>query len=307
MSKTTKIYSKLTVAVKIITVIAFIWILVSKRAFIEKINFETITTFNSTYFSLVLLLVPLNWFFEYLKWKKTLQSLAVYEKRESIEAFLSGIFSGFITPNFIGNFIGRILYYPFKTRPKIILFTLLANFSQFLTTISIGVIALLLIPSSNLFITNQMIGILVFLVVVSWILYFYFEHFKLYRIKLLAFFRHFELYQPNTRLKVDFISLNILRYLVFSVQYLVIINVFLSEFRWDLYGYITLIYFWSTLIPNFIWGKLFLRESVALIILLPIISNANIILVASLSLSIINQIIPAIVGIPFLMKKKKYE
>jgi hypothetical protein len=98
-----------------------------------------------------------------------------------------------------------------------------------------------------------------------------------------------------------------MRYAIFSIQYLLLLNVFSSGFNMHLYSYITLIYFWSTLIPNFIWGKLFLRETIALVILLPIIPNANILLIASFSLSVMNQIIPAVVGIPFLVKKKKYE
>lgn len=292
---------------KVITLLTFVWIVFNQRHFTEKINVQAITNFNVEFFLIVLALVPLNWYFEFQKWKITLKALQSFSRKESIESFLSGIFSGFITPNFIGNFIGRVLYYPFKIRPKIILFTLLASYSQFLTTITIGALFMCFYPSENEFLSAQYHWVIFALIVISWVLYFTFEKLQLYKIKFLAFFRHFTLYQPNLGLKIQYIVFNLLRYVVFSVQYLLILNVFLEDFNLGLIVPITAIYFWSTLIPNFIWGKLFLRESVALVILLPIIDNPNIILLASFSLSLINQIIPAIVGIPYLMKKKKYE
>ncbi len=307
MSKATKFYSKLVVIVKVLTLLAFVWILFNQRHFLEKINVQAISNFNTGLFLMVLALVPLNWYFEFQKWKITLKSLDSFSRKESIESFLSGIFSGFITPNFIGNFVGRVLYYPFKIRPKIILFTLLASYSQFLTTITIGALFMLFYSSGNEFLSAQYHWIIFTFIVISWILYFTFEKLQLYKIKFLAFFRHFKLYRPNLSLKIQYIVFNLLRYIVFSVQYLLILNVFLEEFNLGLIVPITAIYFWSTLIPNFIWGKLFLRESVALVVLFPIIDNVNIILLASFSLSLINQIIPAIVGIPYLMKKKKYE
>lgn len=297
----------MVIAVKIATVIAFVWILFSQRKNIQKINFESISHFNASLFFLVLALVPLNWYFEYLKWKTTLKSLHIYSLQTSVESFLSGIFSGFITPNFIGNFVGRVLYFPFKSRPKIILFTLLANFSQFLTTITIGAITLLIISPANTFLPSQYNWMIYALVIIGWILFFFFEKFNLEKIKFLAFLRHFKLNHSTLILKVQFLYYNVLRYLVFSIQYLLMLNVFSIDFDAQLYGYITLVYFWSTLIPNFIWGKLFLRETVALVVLLPIIPNPNIILVSSFLLSLINQIIPALIGIPYLIKKKKYE
>ncbi len=304
MSKTTKFYSKIALAIKITAAIIFMWVLVKQRFVIKEINFDSISEFKISLFLIVLLLTPLNWYFEYLKWKYTLKTLNCYSKKESAESFLSGVFSGFITPNFIGNFIGRMLYYPFKTRPKIILFTLLASYSQFFTTITIGIVALFLLPSPNAFFSTTYNWIFLTLVIIGWIVYFFFEKLNLQRINALSFFRHFNNYQSNARLKWQFIIFNFIRYAIFSVQYLLMLNVFQVDFDTSLYSYILLIYLWSTLIPNFIWGKLFLRESVALVILLPIIDNASIILIATFSLSIINQIIPAIIGIPYLMKKK---
>lgn len=307
MSKTTKFYSKIALAVKITTAFVFAWILIKQRFVIQEINFDSITEFKVTLFLFVLLLTPLNWYFEYLKWKYTLKTLDFYSKKESAESFLSGIFSGFITPNFIGNFIGRMLYYPFKLRPKIVLFTLLASYSQFFTTITIGVIALLFLPSDTSSFTPIYTWLFLTLVIIGWLVYFIFEKLNLQKIKALSFFRHFDNHPANARLKWQFILFNVVRYAIFSLQYLLMLNVFQIEFNSTLYNSILLIYLWSTLIPNFIWGKLFLRESVALVILLPIIDNASIILIATFSLSIINQIIPAIIGIPYLMKKKKYE
>lgn len=295
------------IATKITTVIAFVWILFNQRQTLGKINFSSVEQFNNELFILALLLTPLNWYCEYLKWKVTLKTLNCYNAKVSVESFLSGIFSGFITPNFIGNFIGRVLYYPFKIRPKIILFTLLANYSQFLTTITIGAFSLAFLSVDNSFVPSDFNWIIYLFVVIGWIFYFFFEKMNLQRVAFLSFVKHFQLAQSTTVLKIQYVYYNVLRYIVFSIQYLCMLNVFSEKFDYQLYGYVTLIYFWSTLIPNIIWGKLFLRETVALVVLLPILANANVILLASILLTVVNQILPALIGIPYLVKKKKYE
>lgn len=307
MPKSTKIYSKLVVVVKIATVVTFVWILFSQQKNIQKIDFKSIDDFKWSLFLLVVGLIPLNWYYEYLKWKITLKSLQCYSFKISVHSFLSGIFSGFITPNFIGNFIGRVLYFPFKTRPKIVLFTLLASYSQFLTTLTIGAITLYLFPIETTFFPSQYHWVIYLFLVIGWLIYFLYEYLPIQKTKRFSFLKHLNLGQSTLSLKLKYILYNVMRYAIFSIQYLLLLNVFSSGFNMHLYSYITLIYFWSTLIPNFIWGKLFLRETIALVILLPIIPNANILLIASFSLSVMNQIIPAVVGIPFLVKKKKYE
>lgn len=251
--------------------------------------------------------MPLNWYFEYLKWKNTLKHLNYFHKKESINSFLSGIFSGFITPNFIGNFAGRIIYYPFKLRPQLTLYTLLASYSQFLTTISIGAVALLFQKETSSLFSTKFNWIIYPFVIAGWIIYFSFEKLKPERIQLLSFFRYFKYSKKNQLLKIKFIIYNTIRYFIFSLQYVLMLNVFQKEHHWDYFFYVSIIYFWSTLIPSFIWGKLFVRETVALVILATIIPNINIVLCSSLLLSLINQVIPAVIGIPFLMKKKKYE
>src|SRR5690606_39721246 len=62
-----------------------------------------------------------------------------------------------------------------------------------------------------------------------------------------------------------------------SLQYVLMLNVFGEDFHWNYFLYVSIIYFWSTLIPSFIWGKLFIRETVALVILSAVIPNTNII------------------------------
>lgn len=307
MSKTTKFHPKLILVAKFVAVAVFIWILFRQKNIIKQINFKAFHLVRFDLLLLILILMPLNWYFEYLKWKVTLKHLNYFHRKESISSFLSGIFSGFITPNFIGNFAGRIIYYPFRLRPQLTLYTLLASYSQFLTTLSIGAVVLFFQKEQYQLFPSKFNWIICIFLLLGWMLYFGFEQLKPERIRLLSFFRYFRYSKKNQWLKLRFLIYNILRYFVFSLQYVLMLNVFQADFHWYYFLYVSIIYFWSTLIPSFIWGKLFIRETVALVILSAVIPNTNIILCSSLLLSVINQVIPAVTGIPFLMKKKKYE
>jgi hypothetical protein len=96
-----------------------------------------------------------------------------------------------------------------------------------------------------------------------------------------------------------------LRHFVFSVQYLFLLLAFGLEIELESLFYIWQIYFWSTLIPSLWFGKLFIRESVALWILGQITAQTEIVLLSSVTLWIMNQGIPALIGIPYFKFSKK--
>jgi hypothetical protein len=97
---------------------------------------------------------------------------------------------------------------------------------------------------------------------------------------------------------------SLLRHGIFSLQYWLLLKAFGLEISWEWFGWIWQVFFWSTLIPSLWFGKLFIRESMALLILAPLTTEPSVILFASLILWVINQIVPALVGIPFITKKQ---
>jgi uncharacterized membrane protein YbhN (UPF0104 family) len=92
-------------------------------------------------FTVCFLLVPLNWYFEWLKWELLLNSINEQNNRNRFTAFVSGIVSSFLTPAFSGNFLGRIIYFEANKRWKLTVYSMVSNFSQFTVSMFFGAIA----------------------------------------------------------------------------------------------------------------------------------------------------------------------
>ncbi len=248
-----------------------------------------------------LLLTFVNQFLEYRKWKSTLTFLD--ESTQTVQSYLAGVLTGFLTPSLLGNFIGRMYYYPRKKRTQIIVLTLLGNGAQFLASISFGLLAVALLGQEQLHIPrfNRVIALSVIALIL--LVYFLFDKSSVpiqkWKTKIIP------LLAGTEKLRLKILLLSLLRYLVFSLQYSLLFHAFGIPFSLDLVLWVWQIYFWSTLAPSLWLGKLFIRESIALWILLPIIGHPEIILLSSVSLWIINHGVTALIALPFFKKQVK--
>ena len=66
---------------------------------------------------------------------------------QSIKAIFSGLSVSFLTPNRTGEFLGRIIFIPKVNRIKASIITFICNYSQLLTTITIGLVSLFYLPN----------------------------------------------------------------------------------------------------------------------------------------------------------------
>jgi hypothetical protein len=248
-----------------------------------------------------LLLAYVNHYLEYRKWKATLTFLE--EKTQTIPSYFAGVLTGFLTPSLLGNFIGRMYYYPRKKRTQIIVLTLLGNGAQFLASISFGILAVAFLGQEQLHIPRFNCGIALGVITLMLLVYFLFDKSPIPIQKWKTKIRPMLVGTEKLRLKI--LLLSSLRYLVFSIQYSLLFHAFGIPFSLDLVLWVWQIYFWSTLAPSLWLGKLFIRESIALWILLPIIGRPEIIVITSISLWVINQGLIALMSIPYLKKQVK--
>jgi hypothetical protein len=248
-----------------------------------------------------LLLAFVNHYLEYRKWKATLSFLE--ESTQTVQSYLAGVLTGFLTPSLLGNFIGRMYYYPRKKRTQIIVLTFLGNGAQFLASISFGLLAVALLGQEQLHIPRFNSGIALGVIALMLLIYFLFDKspvpIQKWKTKIIP------LLVGTEKLRFKILLFSLLRYLVFSMQYSLLFHAFGIPFSIDLVIWVWQIYFWSTLAPSLWLGKLFIRESIALWILLPIIGHPEIILLSSVSLWIINHGITALIALPFFKKQVK--
>lgn len=293
--------------IKILLFFSVIWLFSNQ---VKRITWEEWNTVEIQHFPLLLLVIGLvfvNWGLEYVKWNLLLKTAQISSNQpQKVKAFLAGILTGLLTPNLLGNFIGRLFYFQRRDRSAIILLTLFSNGAQFLASILFGIIAIswLGFPEKiGASVTTFYGFVSFFLLLLIVFAYFYFEHLAIIRSRK-QFQKLALLFKNDTLFRFKLLLLSLLRHLVFSIQYVLVLKSVGISVDLSWMGWIWQVFFWSTLVPSLWMGKLFVRESIALLVLAPLTTNSALVLISSISLWILNQAIPALIGIPFLGKKK---
>lgn len=279
---------------------------------LQKINlsaFDAIAIHNWWYIIIAVALFVLNWGVELLKWYLITKPLVSENNtKKLIQSLFAGISTGIITPNRIGNFVGRMLYFKGRKRTMAALGTLYGNLAQFIATLIFGSIGFYAVGNVLLTSENQSIlkVALVTILCLSLFLYIVFPYGP-------ELFRMFYKKHRNTmnalREQLRHISffllvLSLTRYLVFITQFGLLLLAFGADYSEDLINALYLHFVITSILPSLIMGKLVIRETVALIVLGSFVSNNAIIILSSLSLWMINLGVPALIGLIILLRKR---
>lgn len=253
------------------------------------------------YLFISVLLIPFNYFFEWKKWENILRHLGCFQPKKAIASFASGTVSAFLTPAFSGNFLGRVWYFPARMRWKLTIHSLVSNFSQFLTTVFFGCGALLTLHLTNHYTFSTKHIALAFLVLVSALFIFFFgerlaQVIKWNRIQSAVLI----VKRGPSRGKQLFFS--VIRYLIYAAQFSFALRSFGVEAGWELHLWVSLVYFVVTLTPSLFFGKIVIRESLAVSIL-GLAGYATVpVLFASLFIWLINLLLPSFVAAFFVRR-----
>lgn len=328
VSKTTNILLR-------ILIMLFIFVFVYKQI-LEKNDlsawldiWKMISSLQKHYytFALVLLLLPVNIFFESLKWKKLIDKLEFVKMNKAFTAVLSGISVSMFLPNRVGDYLGRVFVLNHASHIKGILATIIGSLAQLLTTILIGMMALIafvprLLDFSEPAMLYLYIGIIVAIIIVLvFLIGLYFNVGLLKAISGILFKRksnkiegYLEVFSLYSKLELFVVlALSFGRYLVFSFQFYLLFHIFgFSVHYFDAMVLISLIYLAMTLIPTIAITELAVRGSVALSLFDIYFKQAQIwtenapvaVIAASSALWIINLALPALIGAFFVFRLK---
>ncbi len=286
----------------LLTIFYFQW---SKIPWTEA---NSLSILNPEMIGLSIALIPLNLWFEFKKWTLTLtQSRVKTDKKVKLDSFFAGWITGVITPNMLGNFIGRMYYFQKRDRWSIVLNTLISNFAQFLPSILFGLIALLSlqqIPGQTSI--NSSWYILILLLILLLVLFYFTWHLIPFpqKIKPRFFKRLKGILQHSLSYRLQLFYLSILRHLVFSLQFFFMFNAFQVAMDFSILLWIWQLYLWTTLTPSILMGKLMVRESLAVWIFVPLGFYGLPILITSLLIWLGNVLLPALFGILILKMKR---
>jgi hypothetical protein len=289
-----------------ILLLALIWLIGNQLSKVESADLNKVSVKSPFFLILGCVLVVANWFFEWRKWLITLKVIGVKEEQKVVfKSFMAGIATGLLTPNMLGNFLGRIYYFQRRFRVSIILMTLLSNFTQFFASIFFGFISLLLLQQlpfeSSFFWVLILIGLIS---LISLVFYFFFEYITLGMIaKMKIYQKMLTFIDENKGFRGKFMMLSLIRHFVFTLQFWLIFNSFQDGINFTVFFWIWQIFLWTTLIPSLWFGKLLIRESVALLVLTSLGYAELEIVFSSVLLWIVNLAFPSILSI-FICKRK---
>ena len=199
--------------------------------------------------------MPMHWLLEFFKWKIILRNLKLPEKQDKT-SFASGIISEFLIPGIPSNFIGRVFFFEKKNRFELSAWIQLANLTQFCVTLIFGLVSLFylnLTPSRG----SIYVGIgLASLVLILFIIR------KLKIIDMPKAIQGLSLRKNNVK-PIGLLSiLSLIRFLIFSLQFGLILHSFSIAIEFQLFTYIWLSYLLVSFSPSLFLGNLVIRESV---------------------------------------------
>lgn len=265
-------------------------------------------SYSPHYAILAIGLMPVNWFLEARKWQLLVGEFQRLSVRSSFLSVLSGISTGMITPNRIGNFIGRLKVIDRVHRKQAIVMTVISNVSQFVITVFLGLLGLIYYGwSSELLYAHILIlfGLCALFVAV----YIFFRpsvlahsRWRRYMSKELQAAMD-RAQSMDSAIKWQILGLSLIRYLVFLTQFVLLLWCLEVDVSWALLTAATaVVHLITTLIPSLLFGKLFVREASALFVLTELDLSAAVIVGAVFIIWVINIGIPGMIGGSILMR-----
>jgi uncharacterized membrane protein YbhN (UPF0104 family) len=280
-----------------------------KQAFLTELNGE-----NSIWLYLTLFFVPINWAAETLKWLHLIRHSENLSFWKAYEAVLAGVTFSAFTPNRVGEFGGRILFLKPENIAKGVISTLIGSWAQQAILVSLGYLGFvyfLLIFGDiekylllGIFFTALLLTVTIFYIFLN--LEMFVPLFKkirfLYRFpSLLKHVNTIRLYTKEDLRRTLFWAC--VRYAIYCVQYYFMLRFFgINVPIGSGVSGIATIYLVQTSIPLPPVMGLLARNEIAMQIwgrfgANPISSSAT-----TISLFAINLIIPAFIGLIFILK-----
>ena len=261
---------------------------------------------------LVMVLMLFNWGIEARKWQVVMRTTQRISFAISFKAIFTGTTLAFFTPNRIGEYLGRMLYIPQSARIQSVSLTIVSSIAQLMVTLAAGITGLVFIKFFIAQNTAASSAILLWLNIVLYVsvlaalilTVFYFRLSWLVRwIEKIPFFEkytaHFKVLDAfNATILLRLLSLSVARYTVFIAQYYLLFQVFgVAIDAWQTFWTISVVFLILAMAPTIaIFTDLGIRVKASMELVQLFSANTTGILAASLSVWIINLVIPALIG-----------
>ncbi len=252
---------------------------------------------------LILLLTFLNRFLEILKWQNLVSVIRPVTVGEASKQVLGALTAAIFTPNGIGEYAGKALFFEKSQTKKIVFLNLICNGIQMVLTVLFGLFGLLYFNASFQVITTQTVLLLFGSLLVLLIVLFLAKRITIKGYSIEKLIHKINEIPKSVHRKN--IALAIGRYLVFSHQYYILFLVFDVDLPYPLLmATITSVYFLASSLPTFQFLDFAVKGSVALYFFGLLGVNEWIVVFISTLMWFLNVVLPVIIGSYFVLNFK---
>ena len=276
-------------------------------------EWNQIPTSRFWWLALVFILLPVNWLLEAIKWQLLVSKIQKISVIHASKAVLSGIFTGFFTPNRVGELVGRVSFLKNENRKSGVTLSILNSLTQNIIMALFGIPAcILFFLSQNEFLNTEIVHYLLILIISLFffgLLYYNLPQLsrglKLNRFsaKFSSFSDCLSEYSTTDLLKIMLITF--LRYSVFCVQFYLMLLFFGVKIEvWQAVIAIPTSYLFVTFTPSLAFSEAAVRSSYAVLIIGAFSASEVPIILAGVIIWIVNFVLPMLVGSVIMVKSK---
>ena len=284
----------LVFSVKLLIVVGAFYFIYNQLATNDKLDwakFLTLVKEKQSILGIVFLLSFsfANRFLEILKWQNLVKFIKLISVGEATKQVLGALTAGIFTPNGLGEYAGKALYFAKSKTKTVIFLNLICNGIQMILTIIFGTIGLFIIGYWKW--SMAIIALSLFLLIASFLS-------KKITIKGYSIGKLLEKINSIPRaIHQKNIGLAICRYLVFSHQYYFLFLAFDVDLPYfTLMATIAAVYFLASSLPSFQFLDFAVKGSVAVFFFGKLGVNEWIVIFISTLMWFLNVVIPVIIG-----------
>lgn len=262
-------------------------------------KFEAVTLKNASVLGIVFLLSfsVANRFFEILKWQNLVSTLTSISIGESSKQVLGALTAGIFTPNGVGEYAGKALYFDTSKTKQILFLNLICNGIQMILTVAFGTIGLFILGYWKW--GFAILSLLVVVIIFSLLS-------KTIAIKGYSIARFLSKTNEIPKsIHTKNIILALFRYLVFSHQYYFLFLAFDVDLPYvTMISTIATVYFLASSLPSFQFLDFAVKGSVAVFFFGKLGVNEWIVVFIAALMWFLNVVLPVIIGSYFVLTFK---
>lgn len=295
----------LVFSIKLLIVVGAFYFIYNQLATNDKLDwakFEALVKKNASVLGISFLLSfsVVNRFLEILKWQNLVSTIKPISIGEATKQVLGALTAGIFTPNGLGEYAGKALYFEKSQTKQIIFLNLICNGIQMILTIVFGLIGLAFIGYRK----EVLIAIVSVMLVTT--LLFFAQKIQIKGYSLEKLLIKLGEIPKNIHYKNNILA--VCRYLVFSHQYYFLFLAFDVHLPYPtMMATIAVVYFLASSLPSFQFLDFAVKGSVAVYFFGKLGVNEWIVIFISTLMWFLNVVLPVVIGSYYVLMFKPYK